>query len=145
MNISVHIEGLKAALRAFEEFGAEAPTKIREELKNIAQQGSDMAAFIASARGDIYKGAGDHGDPSRHDGDLVQKISVRRAGPDAYAAVEYSTTTTKKYPGYSYPRRIEYGMSGRAFMRPMSDKMGPIAQERLELKIDELIEEKDLA
>lgn len=117
---------------------------MRDELKDVAQQGSDMAAFIASARGDIYHGAGDHGDPSRHDGDLVNKISVRKAGADGFAAVEYSTTSTKKYPRYSYPRRIEYGMSGRAFMRPMADKMGPIAEARMDLMADRLIEEKGL-
>lgn len=143
-NIGIHVEGLREAIHAFEEFDAETPHRLRGELKDVAQQGSDMAAFIATARGDIYHGAGDHGDPARHDGDLVAKISVRKAGPDGYAAVEYSTTSTKKYPRYSYPRRIEYGTPGRAFMRPMADRMGPIAQARLDLMIDTLIAEKGL-
>lgn len=144
-NIGVHIVGLKEAMTALAELDAEFPHRMRDELKDVAQQGADMAAYIASSRGDVYHGAGDHGDPSRHDGDLVSKISVRRAGPDAFAAVEYSKTRTQKYPGgYPYPRRIEYGMSGRAFMRPMSDRMGPIAQARLDLMADLLIEEKGL-
>ena len=143
-SVGVHIEGLNETIRALAELDAEFPTRMRDELKDVAQQGSDMAAFIASSRGDIYHGAGDHGDPSRRDGDLVAKISVRRAGPDSFAAVEYSTTTTKKYPRYPYPRRIEYGSPGRAFMRPMADRMGPIAESRMDLMADRLIEEKGL-
>lgn len=143
--MGVHIEGLKEAVAKLSEFDAELPEKMRGGLKDLAAQGSDMAAFIASSKGDVYKGAGDHGDPARHDGDLVQKISVRRAGPDSFAVVEYSRTRTKKYPGgYSYPRRLEYGAGGRAFMRPMRDRMEPIATESMTMMIDRLIEEKGL-
>jgi hypothetical protein len=144
-DFGVHVEGLDSALRALDEFGGEAPGRVRAEMRQVAEQGSNMAAFIAASRGDVYAGAGDHGDPARRDGDLVAKISVRLAGRDRFAVTEFSRTRTKKYPGgYPYPRRIEFGLPGRAFMGPMAKRMEPIARERLTGTIDALIAEKGL-
>jgi hypothetical protein len=139
----VHIEGLKETVDALDEIDAELGERLRRELRDIAQTGSDMAAYIAASKGDIYKGVGDHGDPGRRDGDLVHKIKVKDMPGIAYKVVEYSRTRTKRYPsGYRYPNRLEYGMSGRAFMAPMRDAMEPIAVDRLRLMADKLIEEK---
>jgi len=143
-DFSIKIEHLDATVRAFDEGAVKQEEETRLTLRAVAERVAEAARGEATLKGDIYHGAGDHGDPTRHDGDLVHKITVRSAGGGGFrlAVVESSRTRTKKYPeGYPYPRRLEYGNGGaRAFMAPAAELMTPVANQMFDDMTDHVWE-----
>jgi hypothetical protein len=139
----VRIEGATETAHQFQDSTLKVPERLDATLEKGAGLVRDMARMIAQSKGDIYTGRGDHGDPSRAPGDLIRKISVRRAGESRFDVVEHSRTRTQRYPGgWPYPNRIEYEGGGRAFMRPAAEAMTPVITTMVDSMLDRLFAEE---
>jgi hypothetical protein len=140
---SVNIEGATETAHQFQDSTLKVPERLDAMLEKGAGLVRDMARMIAQSKGDVYTGRGDHGDEDRKSGDLIRKISVRRAGESRFDVVEHSRTRTEHYPaGYAYPNRIEYEGDGRAFMRPAADAMTPVITTMVDTMLDRLFAEE---
>lgn len=142
----VEVEGLQEAVAALTGFRTRLRVKLADRLRDGADLTRKAASGEAVLKGDVYHGKPtDHGDPARMPGDLAHKIKVRMASLFTYDVVEYSRTRSRRYPGgYPYPRRIEYGPGGKAFMEPTARLMTPVVERMVSDMIDELEAEEDL-
>jgi hypothetical protein len=109
--------GLSELVAGFVRYNAILPIEQKRTMTAIANETRDVARLMAEAQG--LTGAGKY-TPSRdpHPGALISKIratsSVNRA-----TITEFSTSSSARYPHYSYPKRYEY--HGRAFMHPAAE------------------------
>jgi len=146
VEFGIEVEGLQEAVAALTGFRVRMRVRLADTLRDGADLVRKGASGQAVLRGDVYHGKPtDHGDPGRMPGDLAHKIKVQMRSLFTYDVVEYSRTRSRAYPGgYPYPRRIEYGPGGKAFMAPTARLMSPLVERMVSDMIDELEAEEDL-